>query len=216
MSGEKSDVLLIGSKKPVIVDGLRNSVTLHALDDAADQEFFLNSISGKVRAIACSLTVHKVGADLMQRFPRLELVSTFGVGYDHVDAKWAGAHGIAVTNTPEVLSEEVADTALGLLLSTVRELPQAERYLRAGKWPERGLSAQRRDPARPHRGLGGNGTYRPSHRAADRGVRRAGGLSQPQTAAGREVQILSQADRHGARRRHAARHRARAAPARRT
>ena len=138
MSGEKFDVLLIGSKKPVIVDGLRNLVTLHALDDAADQESFLNSISGKVRAIACSLTVHKVGADLMQRFPRLELVSTFGVGYDHVDAKWAGAHGIAVTNTPEVLSEEVADTALGLLLSTVRELPQAERYLRAGKWPERG------------------------------------------------------------------------------
>jgi lactate dehydrogenase-like 2-hydroxyacid dehydrogenase len=82
--------------------------------------------------------VHKIGADLMQRFPKLELVSTFGVGYDHVDAKWAGAHGITVTNTPDVLNEEVADTALGLLLSTVRELPQAERYLRAGKWPEAG------------------------------------------------------------------------------
>jgi lactate dehydrogenase-like 2-hydroxyacid dehydrogenase len=58
------------------------------------------------------------------------------VGYDHIDAKWAAARGIVVTNTPDVLTEEVADTALGLLLCTVRELPQAERYLRAGKWLE--------------------------------------------------------------------------------
>jgi lactate dehydrogenase-like 2-hydroxyacid dehydrogenase len=70
----------------------------------------------------------------MTKFPKLEIISSFGVGYDHVDAKWAGEHGIVVTNTPDVLNEEVADTALGLLLCTVRELPQAERYLRAGKW----------------------------------------------------------------------------------
>ena len=53
------------------------------------------------------------------------------------DARWAGAHGITVTNTPEVLTEEVADTALGLLLCTAREFPQAERYLRAGKWVQK-------------------------------------------------------------------------------
>src|SRR5439155_485275 len=58
-------------------------------------------------------------------------------GYDHVDVPWAAAHGITVTNTPEVLTEEVADTALGLLLCTVREFPQAERFLRAGKWTEK-------------------------------------------------------------------------------
>jgi len=79
----------------------------------------------------------------MSRFPKLEIVSSFGVGYDHIDAKWAGAHGITVTNTPEVLTEEVADTALGLLLCTVRELPQAERYLRAGKWPEKAFHLTR-------------------------------------------------------------------------
>jgi lactate dehydrogenase-like 2-hydroxyacid dehydrogenase len=70
----------------------------------------------------------------MAKFPNLEIISSFGVGYDHVDAKWAGEHGIVVTNTPDVLNEEVADTALGLLLCTVRELPQAERHLRAGQW----------------------------------------------------------------------------------
>src|SRR5262249_23859409 len=55
-------------------------------------------------------------------------------GYDHVDVPWAVEHKVVVTNTPEVLTEEVADTALGLLLCAVREFPQAERYLRAGKW----------------------------------------------------------------------------------
>ena len=138
MPGEKPDVLLVGSKKPVIVDGLSHAVTLHIPEDAPDKEAHLTSIADKVRAIAVSLTAHKIDAGLMQRFPKLELVSTFGVGYDHVDAKWAGAHGVTVTNTPEVLNEEVADTALGLLLSTVREFPQAERYLRAGKWPAAG------------------------------------------------------------------------------
>jgi lactate dehydrogenase-like 2-hydroxyacid dehydrogenase len=60
-----------------------------------------------------------------------------GVGYDRVDAAEAGRRGIIVTNTPDVLTEEVADTALGLLIATVRQLPQVDRYLRAGKWLQR-------------------------------------------------------------------------------
>jgi lactate dehydrogenase-like 2-hydroxyacid dehydrogenase len=135
MAGDKPDVLLVGNKKPVIVKGLEGKVTLHALIDAADKEAFLKSIADKVRAIAVAYTADKIDGAFMQRFPKLELIASFGVGYDHVDAKWAGAHGITVTNTPEVLNEEVADTALGLLLCTVREFPQAERYVRAGKWP---------------------------------------------------------------------------------
>jgi lactate dehydrogenase-like 2-hydroxyacid dehydrogenase len=78
-----------------------------------------------------------INSAFLGRFPNLEIVSTFGVGYDHIDAAWAGSRGIIVTNTPDVLTEEVADATLGLLLCTVRELPQAERYLRAGKWPEK-------------------------------------------------------------------------------
>jgi lactate dehydrogenase-like 2-hydroxyacid dehydrogenase len=90
-----------------------------------------------LRAIASSVSNETVGGDLMAKLPKLEIVSTFGVGYDHIDVAWAAAHGVVVTNTPQVLTEEVADTALGLLLCTVREFPQAERYLRADKWPER-------------------------------------------------------------------------------
>jgi lactate dehydrogenase-like 2-hydroxyacid dehydrogenase len=137
MAGEKPDVLLVGNKKPVIVGGLESKVTLHYLIDATDKEAFLKSIADKVRAIAVAYTADKIDAAFMQRFPKLEQISSFGVGYDHVDAKWAGAHGIVVTNTPEVLNEEVADTALGLLLCTVREFPQADRHVRAGKWVEK-------------------------------------------------------------------------------
>jgi lactate dehydrogenase-like 2-hydroxyacid dehydrogenase len=73
---------------------------------------------------------------LFARLPSLQIVSSFGVGYDHIDANAAANRGIVVTHTPDVLTEEVADTAIGLLLCAVREFPQAERYLRAGKWPQ--------------------------------------------------------------------------------
>ena len=137
MAGEKPDVLLIGNKKPVIVNGLEPKVTLHRLIEAPDKDAFLKSIADKVRALAVAYTNERISPEFMQRFPKLEQISSFGVGYDHIDAKWAGAHGIIVTNTPEVLNEEVADTALGLLLCTVRDFPRAERYLRAGKWLEK-------------------------------------------------------------------------------
>ena len=138
MAGEKPDVMLLGSKKPVMVKGLEPKVNLHYLADAKDQDEFIRSVGGKVRAIAIAYTANKLDAAFMQKFPKLEQISSFGVGYDHVDAKWAGEHGIIVTNTPEVLNEEVADTALGLLLNTVREFVQADQYLRAGKWVSEG------------------------------------------------------------------------------
>ena len=71
-------------------------------------------------------------------YPNLEIISSFGVGYDNIDAKAAARLGIIVTNTPGVLDDEVADTALGLMIMTVRQLPQAERYLRAGQWSAKG------------------------------------------------------------------------------
>jgi lactate dehydrogenase-like 2-hydroxyacid dehydrogenase len=131
---EKADVLLIGPPKPVIVNGLSGAFNLVKFSDAEDRDNFFAERAPRVRGMAVAATEERVDGAFMTRFPRLEIVSSFGVGYDHVDAVWAGAHGITVTNTPDVLTEEVADTALGLLLCTAREFPQAERYLRAGKW----------------------------------------------------------------------------------
>src|SRR5712671_7995493 len=136
MAAEKPDVMLLGPPRPVFVNGLAAAFTVHRLPEQ-DAEATLAALAPRLRAIAVSSVTDRVDAGLMARLPRLAIVSTFGVGYDHIDAAWAGAHGIVVTNTPDVLTEEVADTALGLLLCTVREFPQAERYLRAGKWLER-------------------------------------------------------------------------------
>ena len=132
---DKPDVLLVGARKPVMMQGFDGKVTLHHWLEQKDKDAFLKAHGGKIRAIAIAYTANKVDGAFMSQFPKLEQISSFGVGYDHIDAKWAGEHGIIVTNTPDVLNEEVADTALGLLLCTVREFPQADRYLRAGKWP---------------------------------------------------------------------------------
>jgi lactate dehydrogenase-like 2-hydroxyacid dehydrogenase len=137
MSSTKADLIMVGPKKQLFVERLAPAFNVHVLNDVKDRDAFLAEMADRVRALAVTYSSEKVSAEFMQRLPKLEIVSSFGVGYDHVDAKWAGAHGIVVTNTPDVLNEEVADTALGLLLCTVREFPQAERYLRAGKWEQK-------------------------------------------------------------------------------
>jgi lactate dehydrogenase-like 2-hydroxyacid dehydrogenase len=137
MSSNKSDLIMVGPKKQLFIDRLSPAFNVHVFDDVKDRDALLVDMADRVRALAVTYSSEKVSADFMQRLPKLEIVSSFGVGYDHVDAKWAGSHGIVVTNTPDVLNEEVADTALGLLLCTVREFPQAERYLRAGKWEQK-------------------------------------------------------------------------------
>jgi lactate dehydrogenase-like 2-hydroxyacid dehydrogenase len=135
MASDKKHVLLLGPLKPVVVDGLEAACTLHKVAAAADADTFIAGHTD-IRAIACSATTERIPGSFMARFPKLQIVASFGVGYDHMDVKWAAEHGVILTNTPGVLNEEVADTALGLLLCTVRELPQAERYLRDGKWPQ--------------------------------------------------------------------------------
>jgi lactate dehydrogenase-like 2-hydroxyacid dehydrogenase len=91
----------------------------------------------EVRGIAVSGGHTRIDAAFVELFPRLEIVASFGVGYDHIDAHSLAKRGIVVTHTPDVLTGEVADLALGLLIATVRQLPQVDRYLRAGKWLER-------------------------------------------------------------------------------
>ncbi|NJC72963.1 2-hydroxyacid dehydrogenase [Planosporangium thailandense] len=99
----------------------------------SDQDETLRTRGATVTAIATAGSP-PVDAALMDRLPNLRIVSGFGVGYDSIDAVEAARRGIIVTNTPDVLTDDVADVALGLLLMAVRELPQAERYLREGKW----------------------------------------------------------------------------------
>ena len=88
----------------------------------------------EVRGIAVCGGHTRIDAPFVELFPRLQIVSSFGVGYDHIDAVTLAKRGIVVTHTPDVLTGEVADLALGLLIATVRQLPRVDRYLREGKW----------------------------------------------------------------------------------
>jgi lactate dehydrogenase-like 2-hydroxyacid dehydrogenase len=135
MANNKDEVVLIGPSSPAMERGLA-ALTVHSLSSTTDESFFADH--GDIGAIICGATLEAIPGTLMAHFPKLEILSSFGVGYDRIDVKWAAAHGVVVTNTPNVLTEEVADTALALLLCTVRDIPQAERFVRTGKWVREG------------------------------------------------------------------------------
>jgi lactate dehydrogenase-like 2-hydroxyacid dehydrogenase len=126
-------VLVPAPTMPLIMEGIAGAFTLHKLWEQPDPEAFIRDVGPSIRAIAGSAKKRMDGAWLA-RFPKLEFVSNFGVGYDGVDAAWCGGNGVIVSNTPDVLTDEVADLAIGLLLATIRQLPQADAYLRRGDW----------------------------------------------------------------------------------
>src|SRR5437763_352446 len=132
------EVLMPDALPARVISGLEQGCKLHKLWEAPDRDAALKELAPRIRALATGGGHTRIDGAFLSRLPKLEIVSSYGVGYDHIDAKWAGAHDIVVTNTPDVLNEEVADTALGLLLATVRQLPQAERYLRSGQWEKHG------------------------------------------------------------------------------
>jgi lactate dehydrogenase-like 2-hydroxyacid dehydrogenase len=129
------EVLMPLPGMPEIATRLERRVTLHKLWEVADRQATLAEIAPNVRAVVSTWATARVDAALMRRLPKLEIVVGFGVGYDHIDAAWAGRHGIVVTHTPGVLDADVADLAIALTLAATRRLPQAERHLREGRWP---------------------------------------------------------------------------------
>jgi len=128
------DVLMPIDGMGLIGEALEKRFPLHRLWREADREQALDALAPRIRGIAATSHTAVLDAAFLGRFPKLEIVASFGVGYDHIDAAWAGQHGVIVTHTPGVLDDEVADIAMALTLATTRRLPQAERYLREGKW----------------------------------------------------------------------------------
>ena len=135
----KPALLMTGAMMPLIENGCDAAFTVHRLHKAADREALLKQVAPEISAICTGgHTGVKTDDALMGRFPNLKIVGNFGVGYDSVEVAAAARRGVVVTNTPEVLTEEVADTTLGLLLGTVREFYQAEKWLRDGRWAPEG------------------------------------------------------------------------------
>ena len=132
----KLEILMLGGAwSQEVRDRLAQAFQCHdmaALPVAGDPAF--DAIAGRIRAVLTTGTIG-VTPQLVASLPALEIVSVNGVGVDAVPLALLADKGIHVTNTPDVLTDDVADFAVTLLLSTVRRLPLLDRYVRAGSWP---------------------------------------------------------------------------------
>ncbi|NVK34624.1 MAG: 2-hydroxyacid dehydrogenase [Rhodobacteraceae bacterium] len=122
--------------QPLVERELSEKFTVHQPFKSEDPEGMIASVKDDIVGIAAG------GVDVddayLDQFPNLKIIANFGVGYDSIDANACEKRGVIVTNTPDVLTEDVADIAMALLLSTTRELSAAERWLRAGNWEAKG------------------------------------------------------------------------------
>jgi hydroxypyruvate reductase len=136
MNTIKQDVLLVAPLPPYARGIVDATYTVHDRTHTTDPAAFA-LIAPKIHAILGS-GESKVPRALMVQMPNLKMVSIIGVGYDGVDTAAANELGIKVTHTPDVLNDDVADLALGLMLCAARKLPQADQYVRSGQWAAKG------------------------------------------------------------------------------
>jgi hydroxypyruvate reductase len=130
--------IIVTTKSPSwLREALDQEFTCHRLYEAKDRKAFLTELAPIVRGLA-SFSGVLVDGTLMDALPKLEIISNFGVGVDAIDLGAARTRGIIVTNTPDVLNDCVADTAMALVLNTLRKFPRAEAHLRAGAWAAQG------------------------------------------------------------------------------
>ena len=134
ISSEKIDLLIYGPIRPILENGFPDQFTVHRAETREDVDRLPPAVKEKLRGMAVTYHTMNTGKDVQSQFPRLEMIASFGVGYDHVDSAYAREHNVIVTNTPDVLTEEVADVAMGLLIATLREFVKADKYLRSGLW----------------------------------------------------------------------------------
>lgn len=109
---------------------LAERYAVHKLHEAADRDAFLKQVGPSIRAIAGA----GVDRSLLEALPALEIVASFGVGYDSIDTGAAKACNVRVTNTPDVLNDAVAELAIGLMIGLARRIPQTDRFVRAKRW----------------------------------------------------------------------------------
>ena len=132
--GTRPQLALLRDFPPGLMRALADEFVLHRLWEASDPDAEIGRIAPHVHGIVTGSLVG-ASAALMDALPQARIVACFGVGVDTIELAHARARGVAVTNTPEVLNEDVADMGVALLLATARRIPQADRFVRAGRWP---------------------------------------------------------------------------------
>ncbi len=134
----KPDIVLTVPLYGPTVEQLDAAFTVHRLWEAKHRSAFFAPIKDRVRAIATG-GGFRTGADLMDELPKAEIIATMSIGLDHIDLQAAKERGIAVTNTPDVLTDDVADIAMALVLAVARRIVVGDRYVRSGAWRQANL-----------------------------------------------------------------------------
>jgi len=135
MTVQKIDVLVTGPLQPWLMSAVERDFRVHKLWLASDRDAFLKEHGEQIRGVVTS-ALYGAKAPLIDALPKLEIIASFGVGFDTIDLEAARRRKIVVTNTPDVLTDCVADTAIALLLAVTRRICEADRFLRAGKWSQ--------------------------------------------------------------------------------
>lgn len=130
----KTELLAVAQPSALLAPQLNDLFTVHERLHETDPAAFAR-VAPRIRAITCGGD-SRVSAELMAQLPALEIISVMGVGYDGIDVAAAKARGVTVTHTPDVLNDDVADLALGLMLAISRQLVQADHHVRSGSWSQ--------------------------------------------------------------------------------
>lgn len=134
---ETRSVVLVNPVYPPTQAALEQSYTVHKLWEAKDKAAFLKEVSGEVTGLVTD-GGSGASAELLQQLPNVRVVSVFGVGVDAVDLDHCKTQGIRVGNTPDVLTDDVADIAVALALGTYRQVAALHNYACAGRWVTEG------------------------------------------------------------------------------
>jgi lactate dehydrogenase-like 2-hydroxyacid dehydrogenase len=134
MTDKTVDVLVWGTLNPSLMANLEREYIVHNRADIKDLATWSDAHGAKIAAVLTS-GVLGTEVDVLERLPNLKVVCSFGVGYDAIDIAYLADRGIPVSNTPDVLNNAVAETAMALMLALTRRISEAERFVRAGAWP---------------------------------------------------------------------------------
>lgn len=134
----KIEILQVGPYPVWDEERLNANFTMHRYFEAAEKADFLSKKGSGIRGIA---TRGELGANraMIEALPKLEVISVYGVGYDAVDLAAARERGIRVTNTPDVLTKDVADLGVAMMLAQARGMIGGESWVRSGDWAKKGL-----------------------------------------------------------------------------
>ena len=135
----KPEILQIAPMLPGVEAALGEAYRVHRYWEAPDRAALLAEAGPRIRGGGDRRPLRRSPPEVLAALPALEIVASYGVGYDAIDTAACKARGVRVTNTPDVLNDAVAELALGLMLALCRRIPQADAYVRAGRWPAGGF-----------------------------------------------------------------------------